>query len=87
MVISPPPGIPAPLYFGLPPVPDDALYVHHPALLAAMMLVDHRMLGDGEWAARCLPILFSLATAAMLALFCRRMSGLANRSVQAWPSL
>jgi 4-amino-4-deoxy-L-arabinose transferase-like glycosyltransferase len=61
-------GVPAPLYFGQPPIPADQLYVHHPTFLAAMALVDHRTLGDSEWAARCLPILFSIATAILLAL-------------------
>ena len=59
-------GVPAPLYFGAPPIPADALYVHHPTLLANMMVVDRALLGESEWAARCLPIFFSLLTAALL---------------------
>lgn len=59
-------GVPAPLYFGAPPIPADALYVHHPTLLPAMMLLDLTLLGESESAARCLPILFSLLTAALL---------------------
>jgi hypothetical protein len=62
-------GVPAPLYFGPPPIPADALYVHHPTLLAGMMFVDRALLGESEWAARCLPVFFSLLTAALLWLF------------------
>jgi hypothetical protein len=62
-------GVPAPLYFGAPPIPADALYVHHPTLLAAMMLLDRAILGESESAARCLPILFSLLSAALLCWF------------------
>ena len=62
-------GAPAPLYFGPPPIPSEALYVHHPTLLAGMMFVDRTLLGESEWAARCLPVFFSLLTAALLWLF------------------
>lgn len=62
-------GVPAPLYFGPPPIPPDALYVHHPTLLAGMMFVDRALLGESERAARCLPVFFSLLTAALLWLF------------------
>jgi len=62
-------GVPAPLYFGPPPIPADALYVHHPTLLADMMLFDRLLLGESERAARALPIFFSLLTAALLWLF------------------
>ena len=62
-------GVPAPLYFGPPPVPADMLYVHHPGLLAGMMLLDRGLLGESEWAARCLPVFFSLLTAALLWCF------------------
>ena len=62
-------GVPAPLYFGAPPIPAEMLYVHHPALLAAMMLADHALLCESEAAARCLPIFFSLLTALLLWLF------------------
>jgi hypothetical protein len=68
-------GVPAPLYFGSPPIPADALYVHHPTLLAAMMLADRAFLGESEWAARCLPIFFSLLTAALLCLFVSHCNG------------
>ena len=68
-------GVPAPLYFGRPPIPTEALYVHHPTLLAAMMLVDRSVLGESEWAARCLPIFFSLLTAALLWALVSRASG------------
>jgi hypothetical protein len=61
-------GIPAPLYFGPPPIPAEALYVHHPALLAELMFLDRALLGESESAARCLPIFFSLLTAALLCL-------------------
>jgi 4-amino-4-deoxy-L-arabinose transferase-like glycosyltransferase len=59
-------GVPAPLYFGAPPIPSDALYVHHPTLLPAMMFLDRAILGESEAIARLLPILFSLITAALL---------------------
>jgi len=62
-------GVPAPLYFGPPPIPSDALYVHHPTLLAGMMFLDRTVLGESEYAARCLPVFFSLLTAALLCLF------------------
>jgi hypothetical protein len=62
-------GVPAPLYFGQPPIPVEDLYVHHPTLLADMMLVDRAMLGESEAAARALPILFSLLTAVLLWIF------------------
>ena len=68
-------GVPAPLYFGPPPVPAEALYVHHPTLLAGMMVLDRTLLGDSEWAARCLPIFFSLLTAALLWLLVSISSG------------
>ena len=68
-------GVPAPLYFGAPPIPAEYLYVHHPTLLAAMALVDYRLLGDSEAAARCLPIFFSLLTAALLWLLVSRLHG------------
>jgi len=68
-------GIPAPLYFGRPPIPAEALYVHHPAMLADMMLLDRAVLGESEWAARTLPIFFSLLTAALLWFFIYRTSG------------
>jgi hypothetical protein len=68
-------GVPAPLYFGAPPIPVDALYVHHPTLLPAMMLVDRAWLGESERAARCLPIFFSLLTAALLCLFVAHCTG------------
>lgn len=68
-------GVPAPLYFGVPPIPKDALYVHHPTLLADMMLLDLRLLGESERAARTLPILFSVLTAALLWYFTGRLAG------------
>jgi len=68
-------GVPAPLYFGAPPIPADALYVHHPTLLSAMMLLDRTLLGESEWAARLLPILFSLLTGVLLWVFAFRSSG------------
>jgi len=68
-------GVPAPLYFGRPPIPSEALYVHHPTLLAELMLADRAILGEGESAARCLPILFSLLTAALLWVFISLSAG------------
>ena len=68
-------GVPAPLYFGQPPIPAASLYVHHPALLAAMMVMDRSLLGESEWAARCLPVLFSLLTAALLWALVTHASG------------
>jgi hypothetical protein len=62
-------GVPAPLYFGSPPIPADALYVHHPTLLADMMYLDRALLGESESAARLLPILFSLLAAGLLFQF------------------
>jgi len=68
-------GVPAPLYFGAPPIPAEALYVHHPTLLSAMMYLDRALLGETESAARILPIFFSLLTAALLWLFASSSSG------------
>jgi len=68
-------GVPAPLYFGPPPIPSDALYVHHPTLLAGMMFLDRTLLGESEWASRCLPVLFSLLTASLLWLFVASCAG------------
>jgi hypothetical protein len=68
-------GVPAPLYFGQPPAPEDALYVHHPTLLAEMMLLDRMLLGESESAARALPIFFSVLTAALLWLVTARAQG------------
>ena len=68
-------GVPAPLYFGQPPIPAGELYVHHPTLLAAMMLLDRTILGESEAAARSLPILFSLLTAILLWLFISASEG------------
>ncbi len=68
-------GVPAPLYFGSPPIPSDALYVHHPTLLADMMFLDRALLGESERAARCLPIAFSLLTAALLWCFISLCAG------------
>lgn len=59
-------GVPAPLYFGPLPVPADALYVHHPTLLPDIMVLDRALIGESEWAARCLPIFFSLLSAILL---------------------
>ena len=61
--------MPAPLYFGVPPIPASALYVHHPTLLAEMMYIDRAVLGESERSARCLPILFSILTATLLCFF------------------
>jgi len=68
-------GVPAPLYFGQPPIPPEDLYVHHPTLLADMMLLDRDLLGESESAARCLPILFSVLTAALLWVFVSLSAG------------
>ena len=59
-------GVPAPLYFGSPPIPADALYVHHPTFLADMMAADRALLGESEAAARAAPIFFSLLTSILL---------------------
>jgi hypothetical protein len=68
-------GVPAPLYFGPLPIPAEALYVHHPTLLPDMMVLDRRVLGESEWAARCLPILFSVLTAGLLCVFVAYCAG------------
>jgi hypothetical protein len=68
-------GVPAPLYFGAPPIPREALYVHHPTLLADMMLVDLWLLGESERAARALPICFSVLTGLLLWYFVGRFAG------------
>ncbi|HEX4084440.1 MAG TPA: glycosyltransferase family 39 protein [Chthoniobacteraceae bacterium] len=69
-------GVPAPLYFGAPPIPADYLYVHHPTLLPAMALLDYRLLGGTEAAARAMPIFFSLLAAGLLWLLVARWHGL-----------
>jgi 4-amino-4-deoxy-L-arabinose transferase-like glycosyltransferase len=68
-------GVPAPLYFGPPPVPRDELYVHHPTLLPALMFLDYDLLGGSESAARALPIFFSMLAAAALWLFAANALG------------
>lgn len=59
-------GVPATLYFGPPPIPADAFYVHHPALLPLAVTGAFAVFGESECAARLLPIACSLASAMLL---------------------
>ena len=59
-------GVPATLYFGPPPIPADAFYVHHPTLLPLAVTGAFAIFGESEWAARLVPIACSLASAALL---------------------
>ena len=54
------------LHFGPPPIQPDEFYVHHPPLLSLLLAAMFVVLGEHEWVARLLPILFSLATALLL---------------------
>jgi len=59
-------GVPATLYFGPLPIPRDAYYVHHPILVPLMVTGSIAIFGDKEWATKLVPILCSLASAALL---------------------
>lgn len=59
-------GVPATLYFGPLPIPAGAYYVHHPVLMPLMVTGAVAVFGETEWAAKLVPILCSLATAALL---------------------
>ena len=64
-------GVPVPLYFGPPPIPPDAFYVHHPTLLPTLVTGAFAMFGESEWAARTVPIVCSLLSAVLLWLIVR----------------
>jgi uncharacterized membrane protein len=59
-------GVPATLYSGPLPIPRDAYYVHHPVLVPLMVTGSVAIFGEKEWAVKLVPILCSLASAALL---------------------
>jgi Dolichyl-phosphate-mannose-protein mannosyltransferase len=59
-------GIPAPWYFGPLPIPPSGYYTHHPPLLSLMLTGMFALFGEKEWAARLLPITFSLVSVVLL---------------------
>ena len=56
------------LYQGPLPIPTDSYYVHHPPMIAWLITLAYAAVGEQEWAARLIPILFSLAGFAALAI-------------------
>ena len=74
-------GVPAPLYFGPLPIPAQDFYVHHPTLLPAVVTGTLAIFGEREWAARLVPIVCSVLTAAGLWLLVRRASGMRAASL------
>lgn len=58
-------------YFGPPPIPPEAYYVHHPPLLSLILAAMFAVLGEHEWVARLLPVTFSLMSAVLLWLLVR----------------
>jgi 4-amino-4-deoxy-L-arabinose transferase-like glycosyltransferase len=68
-------GVPAPFYFGPPPVPREALYTHHPPLLPLVVTGAFAALGEREWVARLVPVLGALAGLVLLWALVRAMAG------------
>ena len=64
-------GVPVPLWFGTPPIPPDAFYVHHPTLLPTLVTGAFAVLGESERAARTVPVACSLLSVVLLWLLVR----------------
>ena len=67
-------GVPAP-YFGPLPIPPSGYYTHHPPLLSLMLTAMFALFGEKEWAARLVPITFSLASVVLLWALVRESVG------------
>ncbi len=50
-------------------------YAHHPPGLSLTIAASFALLGEAEWSARLVPVLFTLAAAALLYLVARRLAG------------
>ena len=67
-------GVPA-YFLGIPPIPAEAFYIHHPFLFPLMVSGSFAVFGEHEWAARAVPIVCSLATLMLLWTLVKRMIG------------
>jgi hypothetical protein len=67
-------GVPS-WYFGPLPIPSSGYYTHHPPLLSLMLTGMFALFGEREWAARLLPITFSLASVVLLWALVRECVG------------
>ena len=67
-------GVPS-WYFGPLPIPPSGYYTHHPPLLSLMLTGMFAVLGEKEWAARLLPITFSLASVVLLWALVKECAG------------
>jgi len=62
-------------YFGPLPIPPSGYYTHHPPLLSLMLTGMYALFGEKEWAARLLPITFSLASLVLLWMLVKDCAG------------
>ena len=67
-------GVPS-WYFGPLPIPPSGYYTHHPPLLSLMLTGMFALFGEKEWAARLVPITFSLASVVLLWALVRECVG------------
>jgi 4-amino-4-deoxy-L-arabinose transferase-like glycosyltransferase len=67
-------GVPS-WYFGPLPIPPAGYYTHHPPLLSLMLTGMFALFGEKEWAARLLPIMFSLASVVLLWTLVKECAG------------
>ncbi|NQU10455.1 glycosyltransferase family 39 protein [bacterium] len=59
-------GVPTGFHFGPLPIPPRGYYTHHPPLLPWLVTAAFAVFGEHEWAARVVPVSFSLLTAVLL---------------------
>jgi len=62
-------------YLGPLPIPPSSYYTHHPPLLSLMLTGMFALFGEKEWAARLLPITFSLVSVVLLWALVRECVG------------
>ena len=67
-------GVPS-WYFGPLPIPPSGYYTHHPPLLSLMLTGMFALFGEKEWAARLVPITFSLVSVVLLWALVRECVG------------
>ena len=68
-------GVPSAFYFGPLPIPPGEYYTHHPAVLSLTLTGMFAVFGEHEWAARLLPILFSIVSTVLLFVLVRDAAG------------
>lgn len=68
-------GLGAPINHGVVPPEHFVVYAHHPPLLPASTAILFGVLGENEWVARLVPMLCTLATAALLGIVLSRRFG------------